>query len=150
MKIQLIKECPDLLQEAAAWFSHKWQIPIEAYLESMEKCIKEKASIPRWYIVLDEKHHIIAGAGVIENDFHKRKDLTPNLCALFVEENYRYRGMAKRLLDFARKDLGTLGYDRVYLVTDHSEFYEKCGWKFFTVVEDDAGLKERMYSATTL
>ena len=34
----------------------------------------------------------ISGAGVIENDFHDRKDLTPNLCALFVEERKCGRG----------------------------------------------------------
>lgn len=39
----------------------------------------EVGVIPNWFI---------AGAGVIENDFHNRPDLTPNICALYVEEDY--------------------------------------------------------------
>ena len=39
-----------------------------------------------------------AGAGVISNDFHNRRDLAPNLCALFVEPAYRRQGIARRLL----------------------------------------------------
>lgn len=28
--------------------------------------------------------------------FHKRMDLTPNICAVYVEEDYRNKGMAKK------------------------------------------------------
>lgn len=50
-----------------------------------------KSYIPQWYIIVNENNEIIAGAGVIENDFHEYKHLTPNLCALFVEKEYRKR-----------------------------------------------------------
>lgn len=150
MKVQTITQHPKMLSEAANWFSSKWGIPVESYLESMEVSIKNNPAIPRWYLVINEHYHIIAGAGIIKNDFHDRKDLSPNLCALFVEENYRNRGLAKQLLDFARKDLKQLGYDYVYLITDHTEFYEKCGWTFMTMVTGDDGQRERMYFASTL
>ena len=41
------------------------------------------------------------GAGVIENDFHDRKDLTPNVCAVYVEEHCRCQGIAGKLLEFS-------------------------------------------------
>ena len=91
-----------------------------------------------------------AGAGVIANDFHDRKDLTPNLCALFVEPPWRGRGTAGRLLDFIRRDLGAMGIPRLYLVTDHTAFYERYGWTFLTMVTGDDHLPERMYTAPTL
>lgn len=31
--------------------------------------------------------------GSIANDFHDRKDLTPNICAVYTEEAYRGRGI---------------------------------------------------------
>ena len=77
-----------------------------------------------------EQQRIVAGAGVIANDYHDRVDLTPNLCALFVEESHRYRGIARLLLDSARRDMGKLGFETLYLVTDHEHFYERCGWEF--------------------
>ena len=38
-KIATIQEHPELKNRAANWFHEKWNIPLEAYLESMEACI---------------------------------------------------------------------------------------------------------------
>ena len=148
--LKKICEHPALLEQAARWFSEKWEIPVEAYRESLQSCINQQTGVPQWYFVCDEKQDIIAGAGIIENDFHDRKDLSPNLCALFVEKKYRRRGIAKYILEFARKDLGNMGFERLYLVTNHTDFYEKCGWDFLTTVKDATGKSERMYVASTL
>ena len=99
MQILRLSDYPQYKEMAAHWFSEKWQIPVEAYLESIQISIDQKHAIPQWYIVLNKDKHLIAGAGVIDNDFHERKDLTPNLCALFVEENYRNQNIAKQILD---------------------------------------------------
>ena len=75
---------PEWRIPAARWFQEKWGIPLEEYLTSIDECIEGRAAVPQWYIMTDEGR-IIAGAGVIANDFHDRKDLTPNVCALYVE-----------------------------------------------------------------
>lgn len=54
--------------------------------------LQKSAAVPQWYVTLGGQGEILAGAGVIENDFHNRKDLSPNLCALFVEAPYRCQG----------------------------------------------------------
>ena len=41
-----------------------------------------------WYLCLDSEC-IVGGLGVIENDFHDRKDLKPNVCAVYTEKEYR-------------------------------------------------------------
>ncbi|MFW6481871.1 GNAT family N-acetyltransferase [Acinetobacter baumannii] len=149
MQILRLSDYPQYKEMAAQWFSEKWQIPVEAYLESIQISIDQKHAIPQWYIVLNKDKYLIAGAGVIDNDFHERKDLTPNLCALFVEENYRNQNIAKNILDFVREDLSNQGIQTLYLTTDHTEFYEKCGWRFLTLVEDEEGEMVRMYVADT-
>ncbi len=103
--------------------------------------------IPQWYIVL-EGENIIAGAGVIDNDFHTRKDLSPNVCALYVEEKYRKMGVARALLEFIRYDMNA--YERLYLLTSHKGFYEKCGWKYVCDVETDDKKGGRIYEIGTL
>ncbi len=138
------------LGRASRWFAEKWNIPAAIYQESMMDCCQKKSGIPQWYVVLDGQRDIIAGAGVIENDFHERTDLKPNLCALFVEETHRGKGIARYILDYARKDLGRMGFEWLYLVTDHTEFYEKCGWEFLLMVRGADGAMERMYAAKTL
>ena len=88
---------------------------------------------------------IVGGCGIIENDFHKRPDLTPNLCALYVEEDCRCGGIAGALLDFASRDMAKRGIPTLYLCTDHTSFYERYGWSFCCMVEEDGGGECRMY-----
>lgn len=145
-----LSDHPKFCENSANWFSQKWHIPTEVYKESIQECIKEKTGIPQWYILLNDKEEFIAGAGIIENDFHNRKDLTPNLCALFVEEKYRKQGIAKYILNYVRKDLGTMGFEKLYLITSHTEFYEKYDWEFLTLVTCDDGNYIRLYVTSTL
>ncbi len=143
-KITLLRDTEDLNKLAANWFHEKWNVPLDAYLESIQECQKKPGKVPQWYLMLNE-NEIIAGLGVIENDFHKRTDLTPNICALYVEKSYRNMGIAKKMLDFVCRDLSMMGYLDVYLITEHTDFYEKCGWDFISMVEENNGHMTRMY-----
>lgn len=136
MNIVKLREKPELKQAAANWFHEKWGIPLEAYLESMDECLEGSTPVPQWYIVMQQEH-IIAGLGVIENDFHDRKDLTPNVCAVYVEEDWRCRGIAGEMLDFVCRDMEALGVSILYLVTDHTSFYERYGWEFLCMVQGE-------------
>lgn len=135
-KIIRLKDYPQLKNGFARWFHEKWGIPMEAYLESIDSCLNNTSAVPQWYGVL-EQSKIIAGLGIIENDFHNRKDLTPNLCALYVEESYRGQGIAGEMLYFVCEDMKNQGVDNLYLVTDHTSFYERYGWNFICMVQGD-------------
>lgn len=139
---------PELFEAAADWFSAKWCVPKQAYLDSMGESQTSKTGVPEWFVILDGDA-IIAGLGIIANDFHKRPDLTPNLCALFVEEPYRKQGLARRLLDHACGELSAHRIETAYLITDHTDFYERCGWDFYTMVEENDGGQARMYRRST-
>ncbi|MFZ2538759.1 MAG: GNAT family N-acetyltransferase [Oscillospiraceae bacterium] len=143
-RITLLRDNNELTKIAAKWFHEKWGVPLDAYLDSIQECQKKQTKIPQWYLMLNDDE-IIAGVGVIENDFHNRKDLTPNICALYVEKNYRKMGIAKKMLDFVCKDLSSIGYDDAYLITEHTNFYEKLNWEFLCMVEEDNGHTTRMY-----
>ena len=60
-----------------------WGVPKEAYLECMNAYL-DKATEYGWYLCLDGEK-LIGGLGVIENDFHDRKDLSPNICAVYTD-----------------------------------------------------------------
>lgn len=144
-KIVCIREHPELADTAAEWFHRKWSIPQEAYAQSISECLRKKAVVPQWYLVLDGQE-IIAGIGVIENDFHNRKYLTPNVCAVYVEEAYRNQGIAGRMLKFVCDDFHSQGMDTLYLITDHASFYEQYGWEFLCMVQGDGEQQlSRMY-----
>ena len=131
-----LRDKPDMLQKAAAWFHQKWGVPMEAYRESMEDCLTGKGPVPQWYLALDGER-IVGGMGVIENDFHHRKDLAPNVCAVYTEEDRRCQGIAGALLGLVCRDMKELGIPTLYLVTDHTSFYERYGWEFYCMVQGD-------------
>lgn len=131
-----LQDRPVWKDAAAEWFHQKWNIPREAYRESMKDCLKSQNVIPQWYIMLDGEK-IIAGLGVIENDFHNRKDLSPNVCAVYVEPQYRSQGIAGEMLNFVCEDMKVKGIDTLYLLTDHTNFYERYGWDFLCMVQGD-------------
>lgn len=144
-RIIRLTDKPDILETAARWFHEKWRIPYDAYLDSMKECLTGKNAVPQWYLAL-EQDTIIGGLGVIENDFHNRKDLAPNVCAVYTEEEWRCQGVAGALLNYVCTDMKEQGIDTLYLLTDHTSFYERYGWEFFCMVRGDGGPDmSRMY-----
>ena len=155
MEILNLCERPELSSKAALWFSSKWGVSKEAYEESIkEAAAKEMArnmtgqrkeyavsggrtiryyAVPRWYIVLDEEEII--------------EEIENSGFALFVDEQWRNRGIAGRILDFALRNMGSFGIERLYLLTEHTDFYEKYGWKFMTMAKYDDGELLRLYAA---
>jgi GNAT superfamily N-acetyltransferase len=130
-----LREQPELLDAAADWFHAKWGVPKEAYLACMTAYLKKETEYG-WYLCLNG-NKIIGGLGVIENDFHNRKDLSPNVCAVYTEEAFRGQGIAGRLLAMAVDDMASKGISPLYLVTDHIGFYERYGWQFLCMVQSD-------------
>lgn len=130
-----LREKPALMDTAAAWFSSKWGVPKEAYLECMQAYLSGETELG-WYLCLDGER-IVGGMGVIENDFHDRKDLSPNVCAVYTEDSHRKMGIAGELLNMTVEDLRSKGISPVYLVTDHIGFYERYGWEFYCMAQGD-------------
>lgn len=130
-----LRNRPELMDRAAAWFHEKWGVPTEAYLECMTAYLNRETEYG-WYLCV-YGDRIVGGLGVIENDFHDRKDLAPNVCAVYTEEAYRLQGIAGQLLNMAVEDMRTKGITPLYLVTDHIGFYERYGWEFLCMVQGD-------------
>lgn len=138
-----LKDRPQLKERAAEWFHHKWSVPKAAYIECMTAYLNNETEYG-WYLCLD-KDRIIGGLGVIENDFHERKELTPNVCAVYTEKEYRSKGIAGHLLNMVVDDLKSKGIMPIYLITDHTSFYERYGWEFLCMVQDEEKHMTRMY-----
>ena len=130
-----LRERPELKDDAAQWFHQKWGVPVDAYLACMDAYLANETEYG-WYLCLNGSN-IVGGMGVIENDFHDRKDLAPNVCAVYTEKDYRCRGIAGHLLGLVVEDMRSKGISPLYLVTDHTGFYERYGWEFLCMVQGD-------------
>ncbi len=130
-----LRDEPKLKDVAATWFHSKWGVPEQAYLDCMTAYLNRETEYG-WYLCLDGDR-IIGGMGVIENDFHDRKDLAPNVCAVYTEEAYRRQGIAGQLLNMVVEDMRRKGISPLYLVTNHVGFYERYGWEFLCMAQGD-------------
>lgn len=130
-----LRQRPELKEAAAAWFHDKWAVPEAAYLECMDAYLSGETEYG-WYLCLDSDQ-IVGGMGVVKNDFHDRKDLAPNVCAVYTEPAYRGRGIAGRLLVLVVEDCRSKGISPIYLLTDHTGFYERYGWEFLCLAQGD-------------
>lgn len=148
--IYSIKKVPEYRDRAVEWFASKWGIPKSEYEKSIGDALKSLSPLPQWYIVPDSRGNIIGGCGLIENDFVDRTDLRPYLCALFVEPEARGQGIGGLLLLNARVEGAALGFEKLYLCTDHTSFYEKYGWKYIGQGKHPSGETSRIYEAETI
>jgi predicted acetyltransferase len=72
--------------------------------------------------------------------------LSPNVCAVYTEVEYRCQGIAGELLDMVVEDMRSKGITPLYLVTNHTGFYERYGWEFLCLVQGDGEPEmSRMY-----
>ena len=139
-----LRERPELRLAAAAWFHEKWGVPEDAYQACMDAYLNGETEYG-WYLCLGGGR-IVGGLGVIENDFHDRKDLSPNVCAVYTEPDCRGRGIAGTLLNLAVDDMRSKGISPLYLMTDHVGFYERYGWEFLCMVRsEDKPETSRLY-----
>ena len=54
--------------------------------------------------------------------------------------------IARRLLDLVVSDMKEKGISHLYVVTDHTGFYERYGWEFFCMAQgDDEPEQTRLY-----
>ncbi len=53
---------------------------------------------------------------------------TPYIGYVFVGEPYRGKRLSQRMIEFAMRYLKSAGFDRVHIVSDHENLYEKYGF----------------------
>lgn len=144
MQIIRIDEMPALKDRAATWFSEKWKGHEEEYRSSIRQSVNKNIALPKWYIMLEEGQ-IIAGAGVISSDPPMQKEQRPTICAVYVEEEYRRKGIAGALLEYICVDMMFRGVNALYLTTELDTFYERYGWQFMAELADNDGKPVRVY-----
>lgn len=139
-----LRQQPQLATQAAQWFHEKWGVPTSEYLDCMQNYLDGKTQYG-WFLCLHEQT-IVGGLGVIQNDFHARKDLFPNVCAVYTEDAHRGNGIAGKLLNMAVDNLRAKGISPVYLLTNHVGFYERYGWEFFCMAQNEGeDTQSRLY-----
>lgn len=71
----------------------------------------------------------------ISDDLESRPDIYPWLINVYVDKNYRGRGVFRTMMQTVRDNAKKIGLDELYLYTKHIGLYEKFGWEFIENVD---------------
>ena len=92
-----------------------------------------------------EDQEICGYCTVAKKDCIPNVPYTPYIGYIFVGEPYRGNRISQKMIEFAMGYLKSIGFDRVYVVSDHENLYEKYG---FTVIDKKTapwGEEEKIY-----
>ncbi|UQZ88100.1 GNAT family N-acetyltransferase [Deltaproteobacteria bacterium Smac51] len=147
VRIVSVRQEPEYAGEAIKYIQQCWPevLPV-IYEDCIRHSLQAKAPLPQWYLLMDNQRPI-GCCGLITNDFISRSDLYPWICAVYIDEEHRGRAYSALLLDRCKQDCAALGFDHVYLSTDHIGFYEKYGFEYIGQGYHPWGEESRIYSA---
>lgn len=157
MKFISLKDNPDLCEKVKNYCRGKWEKVSEQFALTADMSLTAE-KLPQTRVLLDEHgagegKPLIAGFYQLEESDHltSRAELTPFITTLFIDPEYRGRdaGFAGAALEHAKSVLGAMGYDTVYLTTDHIGYYEKFGFREIGLDITDYGSPTKIYSADT-
>ena len=82
-------------------------------------------------IAMIEEEKIIGFCTLRENRLNNHLNINPWVCNVMIFEEFRGKGYAKTLLNFAGQKFKELGYKKMYVWTDQApDFYKKLDWKY--------------------
>ena len=72
-------------------------------------------------------------------------EYTPYIGYVFVGEEYRGNRLSQKLIEYAMEYLKSIGFDKVYLTSDHENLYEKYGFEVIDRKIATWGAEEKIY-----
>ena len=67
------------------------------------------------------------------------------MATLYVKEEYRNKGVGKKLQQVCIEYAKQKKYNYLYLITEHDNYYEKTWWEYMEDASLDNGKYERIY-----
>ena len=133
LEIVMLQEFPEAAKFCSDYIESLWEYSHQESTAAVNECLHEGNDIP-FILVAKEGNNLMGVIMTSSKADDVSKKYSPWLQMLYVKEEFRNKGIGKRLVEAACKRMKNLGYPRVYIDTANaSGFYEKLGWKF---VED--------------
>lgn len=133
MKLINLKENEEYLKEyielcSKEWGSPKAKLQMKEYINKKMKDILTNDKVISVIGLIDNK--LIGFISLFKIDGDERTDLTPWYATMYVKKEYRNKGYSKILNNAIIEEAKRLGYKKIYLKTNLTNYYEKFGAKF--------------------
>lgn len=139
-----------VLIKVTAWM-YNWWGKEDGYSFDEIKCFMrhsmQKSKLPKTYGLFKDKE-IIGMYQFSYEDLDCRPDIYPWLSNIYIDEEYRHQGYARKLLESVKENaLKDVPFNEVFLYTKEIHFYEKFGFEFVSEIEtfDAKNPLQRLY-----
>ena len=132
MKIVSLKQHHELLKQALTSCKTHWNTVYDSFCKTAEDSISAEA-LPQTQLLIGgtDDTEILGFYQLVTNDgLTSRTELSPFVSTLFVQPKCRGgNGFGELLLTHAKYQAAQLGYERLYVCTDHIGYYERYGFR---------------------
>ena len=129
MQIISVKENSKIAETVKDFCKQNWNKVYDAFSNNVDKSLSTNTLFPQtWVLVINES--VRGFYQIVENEqLSKYAEYTPFIGSLYVDSKLRGEEIGELLLTHAKYEVSRLGFDRVYVTTDHIGYYEKYGFK---------------------
>lgn len=151
MRIVSLQGNPELCLQIKAYCAEQWSKISEVFAENADKSVSAEALPQTWVMLGGEKEDTVLGfCQLAERDCLTRfSDRSPFLASLFIGKDLRGWGWGELLISHAKYEAARLGYEKLYVSTDHIGYYEKYGFREIGLDIDVWGRPTKVYAAYT-
>jgi N-acetylglutamate synthase-like GNAT family acetyltransferase len=147
--VKSIKESPEQITELIDYVSEEWPGVKNVVIPKIEESLATVNGLPLTFLLL-KNDRVIGFYQLVEQELLVRKDLSPWIAPLFIDKSERGQALGAILLEHGRKMAGQLGYAKVYLTTDHIQYYEKYGFREIGLSNFEWGRPSKIYEHDVL
>ncbi|MBQ8194452.1 MAG: GNAT family N-acetyltransferase [Oscillospiraceae bacterium] len=131
MKLISLKEHPGLFDQALACCKTNWSKVYASFCRTADESVSAD-TLPQTWLLMGgaDDTEILGFCQLVSNDgLTRNAELCPFISTLFVLPQYRDgHGFGELLLTHAKYEAALLGYDKLYVCTDHIGYYERHGF----------------------
>jgi len=147
IKLLNLADLPHHLEQVAKWCFEEWSKANGSTIEDIiyrTKHACKQSGIPQTWIAVNGDE--LVGTFALWNcDIFNRQDLSPWIACVYVKPEYRNAGIGTMMTQKGVDLMRNMNYKKVYLHTDHENYYEKTGWKLLEIAPLKAGKTTRIY-----
>lgn len=150
ISIVSLNENKNLRDIAITYCEKNWPKIQNTFTRIIYDSLNKKEELPLTYLLM-KNFKIIGFYQIVKSEQIRNMNyLSPWLDCLFIDSNERGQALGAMLLEHGRKTAKDLGYDKIYLTTDHIQFYEKYGFKEIGLDMTESGRPTKVYEKSTL
>ena len=116
------------------WWGIRDNLSYEEVRCELEHSLNNKR-LPQTFVMLIDSKPVGMYQLSMCDDLNSRPDIYPWLIDVYVDKDYRGRGICRKLMETVYENAKKANLDELYLYTKHIGLYEKFGWKFIEEVK---------------